>query len=65
MEEHRLQKEVNFSECSVNAHGWFSYLIKVKPHVENVIKILLGSSGVELAVGITGGSRAECRENTL
>ena len=43
--------------CSVNAHGWFSYLIKVKPNSENVIKLLLGSSGEELAVGITVGEK--------
>lgn len=43
--------------CSVNAHGWFSYLIKVKPYAENVIKILMESFGEELAVGITVGEK--------
>ncbi len=43
--------------CSVNAHGWFSYLIKVKPHAENVIEILMGRSGEELDVGITVGEK--------
>lgn len=51
--------------CSVNAHGWFSYLIKVKPHAKNVIKILMGSSGEELAVGITIGEKEHIIQESL
>ena len=43
--------------CSVNAHGWFSYLIHVKSHAENVIKILMESAGEELDVLITVGEK--------
>lgn len=25
--------------CSINAHGWFSYRVKVKPNVKNIIKV--------------------------
>jgi hypothetical protein len=26
----------------INAHGWFSYNLKVRPNVENIIKIVVG-----------------------
>lgn len=53
----RIPGNLSMDWCSVNAHGWFSYLIHVKPHAENVIKILMGSSGEELDVRITVGEK--------
>ena len=43
--------------CSVNAHGWFSYEIAVKPYEQNVIQVMLGSSGEELGACITIGNQ--------
>ena len=40
---------------TVNAHGWFSYEIKVKPNVENVIRIKVGSDGEKLNFKLTIG----------
>ena len=41
---------------TVNAHGWFSYEIKVKPNVENIIEIIAkGSDGqLDMSVDIDG-----------
>lgn len=38
--------------CSVNAHGWFSYEVAIRPNVVNTIKILMGSSGEQMDVAI-------------
>ncbi len=40
----------------VNAHGWFSYEIKVKPNAQNVIEIEVGTLGekIEFTVTIDG-----------
>ena len=40
---------------SINAHGWFSYEVKVKPYHENAFEILMDSSDEELEVGIIIG----------
>lgn len=49
--------------CSINAHGWFSYLIRVKSCAENEIRILMDSVGEELDVRITvGETEYEIRE---
>lgn len=37
----------------VNAHGWFSYEIKVKKNIENKIKIVMGTFGDSIDVKIT------------
>lgn len=37
----------------INAHGWFSYEIRVKPNSENVISVLFGSADGILDVKIT------------
>ncbi len=37
----------------INAHGWFSYEIKVKPNSENEIKVLCGSTNGKLDAKIT------------
>lgn len=42
---------------SINAHGWFSYEVRVKPRQENRIKILLGSVDNQLDVKITIGQK--------
>ena len=38
---------------SVNAHGWFSYEIKVKPNSKNVIQVEMGSQSPRLDVKVT------------
>ncbi len=38
---------------AINAHGWFSYEINVKPNTENKIRILFGSVSGKLDVKIT------------
>ncbi len=38
---------------SINAHGWFSYQLRMKPNAENLVKIVMGSTGNELDVCIT------------
>lgn len=38
---------------SVNAHGWFSYEIAVKPNSENVIQVQMGSETKKLDVKVT------------
>lgn len=40
---------------SVNSHGWFSYLIKIKPNSENKIKIIMENSDGEIDCYITIG----------
>ena len=42
---------------SINAHGWFSYEVKVKPLEENEIHIVMGSTGEQLEVRITIGEK--------
>ena len=37
----------------INAHGWFSYEIKVKPNCENTVNVLCGSVSGKLDVKIT------------
>lgn len=48
----RLGKEWSL----INAHGWFSYLIKLVPNCENTIKVSAGSIGTSLDVKITVGN---------
>lgn len=31
--------------CSVNAHGWFGYRVKINPQKKNIVKIMLGAVG--------------------
>lgn len=38
--------------CTVNAHGWFSYLLRIKPNAKNVIKISAGSLGDGLGMEV-------------
>ena len=40
----------------INAHGWFSYELRVRPQRENAIRILMGSTGNRLDVKITIGN---------
>ena len=40
---------------SINAHGWFSYELRVRPQRENLIHVLMGSVGDRLDVKITIG----------
>lgn len=40
----------------INAHGWFSYEIKVKPEKENTISFLLGSATDFLSIQIIIGN---------
>lgn len=48
---------------SINAHGWFSYEVKVKPLEENEIHIRMGSIGEMLEVRVTIGEKEyEIRE---
>lgn len=42
---------------SINAHGWFSYEVQVKPHSQNMIDILVGSLNEELNVRIHVGEQ--------
>lgn len=42
--------------CTVNGHGWFSYLLQVKPGVENKIRIYCGSNTSDLDVQVTIGN---------
>ena len=47
----------------INAHGWFSYEIKVKPNCENTVNVLCGSVNGKLDVKITiDGVETEIRE---
>ena len=47
----------------INAHGWFSYEIRVKPNSKNVIKVLCGSVNGKLDAKITiDGNEQEIRE---
>ena len=39
--------------CSINAHGWFSYLVKIKPKSKNIIVITAGSIGEGTNIGVT------------
>lgn len=39
----------------INAHGWFSYELKVKPNSNNTISIMLGSATDKLSIKITVG----------
>lgn len=39
----------------VNAHGWFSYLIKVKPNEKNIIKLTAGGMNGTLKTAVTIG----------
>ena len=41
----------------INAHGWFSYLLRVRPYEENRITVSLSSAGKDLDVKITLGQR--------
>jgi len=43
--------------CSINAHGWFSYIIKVMPKEKNTIKILVGNPDGKIDVKITVGTQ--------
>lgn len=43
---------------AINAHGWFSYTLKIKPDAKNLVKILLGSVTDTLDVRITIGNEA-------
>ena len=48
---------------SINAHGWFSYELKVKPMTEHEIYIVMGSIGERLEARITIGEKEyEVRE---
>ena len=40
---------------SINAHGWFSYELRVSPQKENRICVVIGSAGDQLDVKITVG----------
>lgn len=42
---------------SINAHGWFSYEIAIKPDCENTIKVVVGSATGSLALKITIGTQ--------
>ena len=50
----RLGKEWSL----INVHGWFSYLVKVAPGRENMIRILAGSEGESADVKVTVGDEA-------
>lgn len=51
--------------CAVNAHGWFSYLIKVKPNGKNIIKVTAGSLGGKTEIGVSvDNERYTVRERT-
>lgn len=48
---------------SINAHGWFSYELKVKPQADNRISVVMGSAGDQLEVRVTiGETEYEIRE---
>lgn len=48
---------------TINAHGWFSYELKVKKNATNKIKVLIGSNAGELDVKITiDGNSKEIHE---
>lgn len=48
---------------SINAHGWFSYEVKVKPLAQNEIHIVMGSIGEMLEVRVIIGEKEyEIRE---
>lgn len=40
---------------AINAHGWFSYILSIKPNAKNLIKITLGSVGKQLDISIIIG----------
>ena len=42
---------------SVNAHGWFSYEIAVKPNQTNEIEVCVGSESPRLDIKITLGDK--------
>lgn len=42
--------------CTVNAHGWFSYFIRIKPNDKNIIKVTAGSLGAETEIGVSVGN---------
>lgn len=50
--------------CAINAHGWFSYLIKVVPNSKNIIKISADALGAnpEMKVTIGGEEHILTRE---
>ncbi len=41
---------------AINAHGWFSYKVSVKPNCENIITVVAGTAKENLNVKITIGS---------
>lgn len=42
--------------CAINAHGWFSYLIKVVPNSRNIIKISADALGAQPEMKVTLGN---------
>ena len=44
---------------TVNAHGWFSYALKVRPNAENTVTVDIGSPTDTLDVKVTVGDVAE------
>ena len=40
---------------SINAHGWFSYEVKVKPRSENCIRLVMSGGNNPLDIGVTIG----------
>ena len=38
---------------TINAHGWFSYEVKIKPNTENKIVVVAGSSTESIDVKVT------------
>ena len=49
--------------ATINAHGWFSYELKVRPNSLNKIYVRLGTMGDELSIKITlGDAFTEIRE---
>ena len=41
---------------AINAHGWFSYTVKIRPNAQNAVKISLGSFSDNLDIRITLGN---------
>lgn len=52
---------------TVNAHGWFSYLLKTKPNEENEITVVAkGSNGnLEMSVDIEGEKTVYCKRTDI
>lgn len=52
---------------TVNAHGWFSYLLKTKPNEENEITVVAkGSDGnLEMSVDIEGEKTVYCKRTDI